>query len=193
MSVLNTKVLVLNRSYLPIHVTSVKRAFVLLYQDVARAVDEQYRTFDFDSWSELSVSIEHDSIGLVSRVVRVPRVILLLAFDRVPKRHVRFSRYNIYARDGNTCQYCANRLARDPQPRPPGAAATGRSAPRGAVRRPAPPPHPPQGRTHARAGGDAAPQAADAPAVDALHGGHVQSAPLPRVGAVPQHGRRVVL
>src|SRR5258705_10160500 len=98
MSVLNTKVLVLNRSYLPVHVTSVKRAFILLYQDVARAVDEQYRTFDFQSWSELAVSVEeHDTVGLVSRVVRVPRVILLVAFDRVPKRHVRFSRYNIYA------------------------------------------------------------------------------------------------
>src|SRR6185369_12564661 len=85
MSMLNTKVLVLNRSYLPVHVTSVKRAFILLYQDVARAVDEQYRTFDFQSWSELAV-VEHDSVGLVSRIVRVPRVILLVAFDRVPKR-----------------------------------------------------------------------------------------------------------
>ena len=43
MSILNTKVLVLNRSYLPVHVTSVRRAFILLYQDIARAVDEQYR------------------------------------------------------------------------------------------------------------------------------------------------------
>src|SRR6185295_2449360 len=112
MSVLNSKVLVLNRSYLPVHVTSVKRAFVLLYQDIARAVDEQYRTFDFASWSQLAVSVEHDTVGLVSRVVRVPRVILLVAYDRVPKRHVRFSRYNIYARDGNTCQYCGKHFAR---------------------------------------------------------------------------------
>jgi 5-methylcytosine-specific restriction endonuclease McrA len=112
MSMLNTKVLVLNRSYLPIHVTSVRRAFILLYQDIARAVDEQYRTFDFASWSELAVSVEHDSIGLVSRVVRVPRVILLVAYDRVPKRHVRFSRYNIYARDDNTCQYCGQHFPR---------------------------------------------------------------------------------
>jgi len=112
MSMLNTKVLVLNRSYLPVHVTSVRRAFILLYQDIARAVDEQYRTFDFASWSELAVSVQHDSIGLVSRVVRVPRVILLVAYDRVPKRHVRFSRYNIYARDDNTCQYCGQRFPR---------------------------------------------------------------------------------
>src|SRR4029079_3925156 len=79
---------------------------------IARAVDEQYRTFDFASWSELAVSVEHDSIGLVSGVVCVPRVILLVAYDRVPKRHVRFSRYNIYARDDNTCQYCGQRFPR---------------------------------------------------------------------------------
>ena len=48
MALLNSKVLILNRSYLPVHVTSVKRAFALLYQGVARAVDEQYHTFDFD-------------------------------------------------------------------------------------------------------------------------------------------------
>ena len=40
-SILNTKVLILNRSYLPIHVTSVRRAFTLLYQGIARAVNDQ--------------------------------------------------------------------------------------------------------------------------------------------------------
>ena len=39
MSVLNTKVLVLNRSYLPVHVTVVRRALSLLYQGIAKAVD----------------------------------------------------------------------------------------------------------------------------------------------------------
>ena len=46
-SLLGGKTLVLNRSYLPIHVTSVRRAFSLLYRGVARAVDEEYLTFDF--------------------------------------------------------------------------------------------------------------------------------------------------
>src|SRR6516225_5280756 len=105
-SILNTKVLILNRSYLPIHVTSVRRACSLLYQGIARAVNEQYQTFDFESWSALSRSISDETIGLVDRAMRVPRVILLVAYDRVPKRHVRFSRFNVYARDRNTCQYC---------------------------------------------------------------------------------------
>ena len=110
MSVLNTKVLVLNRSYLPVHITIVRRALSLLYQDIARAVDEQYRTFDFESWADLAA--EEDSIGLVDRAIRVPRVIILLAYDRLPRRYVRFSRFNIYARDQNRCQYCGRQFPR---------------------------------------------------------------------------------
>lgn len=111
-SVLNTKVLVLNRSYLPIHVTSVRRAFALLYQGLAHAVDAQYRTFDFTGWSELAAAEHEETVGLVDRVIRVPRVILLLVYDRVPRRHVRFSRYNIYGRDRSVCQYCGHQFPR---------------------------------------------------------------------------------
>jgi 5-methylcytosine-specific restriction endonuclease McrA len=105
-------VLVLNRSYLPVHVTSVRRAFSMLYQGVARVVDEQYETFDFDSWRDLAVRAQDDSIGIVGGLIRVPRVILLTAFDRIPRRHVRFSRINVYARDRSTCQYCGRRFPR---------------------------------------------------------------------------------
>src|SRR5437762_14099722 len=109
MSVLNTKVLVLNRSYLPIQITSVRRAISLLYQDIARAVDEQYRVFDFGSWADLAA--DEATIWLVSRAIRVPRVILLLAYDRVPRGCVRFSRFNIYARDRDRREECVWQFA----------------------------------------------------------------------------------
>ncbi len=109
---LDAPVLVLNRSYLPVHVTSVRRAFGLLYRGMARAVDERYETFDFHSWRHVDVHDHHEVVGIVGGLIRVPRVILLAAFDRVPRRHVRFSRTNIYARDRNTCQYCGERYAR---------------------------------------------------------------------------------
>ena len=109
-SVLNTKVLVLNRSYLPVHVTVVRRALSLLYQGIAQAVDDELRTFDFASWADLAA--DEDSIGTVDKAIRVPRVILLQYYDRVPRRYVRFSRYNIYARDSNRCQYCGRQFPR---------------------------------------------------------------------------------
>jgi 5-methylcytosine-specific restriction endonuclease McrA len=90
----------------------VRRAFSLIYQGIAKVVDHQYRTFDFDSWSALSASLHDETIHLTDRFIRVPRVILLVAYDRVPKRQVRFSRFNVFARDKNTCQYCGARFPR---------------------------------------------------------------------------------
>lgn len=109
---LNTSVLVLNRSYLPVHVTSVRRAFSLLYQGAARAVDEEFQTFDFNEWHQLSSLKEGDSIGTFRGNILIPRVIVLVAFDRLPKRHVRFSRLNIMSRDKFQCQYCGKKPER---------------------------------------------------------------------------------
>jgi 5-methylcytosine-specific restriction endonuclease McrA len=110
--VLQSKSLVLNRSYLPIHITSVRRACVLLYQGIARVVDEGYQTFDLPEWCERGLEPGDEPLGLVGRAMAVPRVIALIQFDRVPRRSVRFTRHNVYTRDGNTCQYCGRRLPR---------------------------------------------------------------------------------
>lgn len=109
---LNTSVLVLNRSFFPIHVTTVKRAFCMLVSGIARVVDREYRTFDFHSWTEVSEAVHGETIGLVDRIIRIPRVIILTAYDRVPRRTVKFSRLNVLLRDNHTCQYCAEKLPR---------------------------------------------------------------------------------
>lgn len=111
--ILQSDVLVLNRAFQPLHVTTVRRAFAQLYEGVARAVDAQYRTFDFASWSALSS--EHpagETIGTVRSRLLVPRVIVLVGCEMLPRSRVRFSRMNVYARDRSTCQYCARRLPR---------------------------------------------------------------------------------
>ena len=108
---INAAVLVLNRGYQPVQVTTVKRAFVLLYRGVARAMDRQYQLYTFDSWAALAAGVQDDAIRTVSRALRIPRIIVLTAYDRLPHSRVRFSRYNIYLRDQNTCQYCDRRFA----------------------------------------------------------------------------------
>lgn len=113
MSVLDSSVLVLNRLYQPVNVTTVRRAFSLLYQGIARAIDREFQTFDFESWAALSAEIhDKDVVHTVARTIRVPRVIILQVYDRFPRVNVRFSRQNIYLRDKCTCQYCGRRHPR---------------------------------------------------------------------------------
>ena len=109
---LNSSVLVLNRSFMPIHVTSVKRAFSLVFAGTASVVDEQYQTFDFVAWMSAPAGPHDETIGSTSGDVRVPRVIVLTFFDRLPRRHVRYSRHNVFTRDEFTCQYCGDRPPR---------------------------------------------------------------------------------
>jgi 5-methylcytosine-specific restriction endonuclease McrA len=112
LEMIHANVLVLNKCFLPVQITTVRRAFCLLYAGIAKAVNSQYETFDYESWHQLSIERNDETIGLVDRVIKIPRVILLTAYDRVPKRRVRFSRHNIFARDKNTCQYCGKKFPR---------------------------------------------------------------------------------
>ena len=108
---LDTSVLVLNRVYQPIHVTSVRRAVSLLYLGVARAIDDEFRLLDFEGWAELAAANE-EAIHTPTRAIRVPRVVVLVAHAHLPHHRVRFSRLNVYARDESACQYCGRRRAR---------------------------------------------------------------------------------
>ncbi|MBI2343469.1 MAG: HNH endonuclease [Deltaproteobacteria bacterium] len=108
---LSSAVLVLNRSFFPVHVTTVRRAFVMLYQGLAKAVDREYQTFTFASWSDLAASADDETVGLINRMIRVPRVVLLTVYDRIPKRAIRFSRLNLMMRDRYQCQYCGRQTA----------------------------------------------------------------------------------
>lgn len=104
--VLSKPVLVLNRVFSPVQLTTAKRAFVLLYGGSARAVDELGEEFDFDAWRELPVREEDDGLPISSGQLRVPRVLHLHRYDRTPRVTVRLTRRNLMFRDSHQCQYC---------------------------------------------------------------------------------------
>lgn len=107
--VLSLPVLVLNRHFVPIQVTTVKRALVLLYGGAADALDEFGELCDFDLWREVPVRENDDSIPLVQGSLRAPRVVHLSRYERTPRIAVRLTRRNIMFRDGHECQYCGLR------------------------------------------------------------------------------------
>ena len=117
-SLLDRHVLVLNRLWQAVNVCSARRAFTLLYQEHAQVVwrDEEnnYLTHDFQRWHDFSQnSPGTDMVHSVRFNIRVPTVIVLIAFDRLPSKEVKFTRQNIYERDNHTCQYCAQKLDRN--------------------------------------------------------------------------------
>ena len=112
---LNLSVLVLNRSFVAVHITNVRRAITLLFRDLAEVVhieDGRYSAYPFDSWRELSAlqaslrTPDQDWVRAVGYELQAPRVIRLVACDRGPRQGLRFNRRNVFARDGNQCQYC---------------------------------------------------------------------------------------
>lgn len=110
-SYLGQQVLVLNRLWQAVNVCSVRRALALLFQGQAQVVlnegDGSFQTYSFREWRDLSSTRPHpESVHSVSFKIRVPRVILLLVFDQLPAKEVKFTRHNIFERDKNTCQYC---------------------------------------------------------------------------------------
>lgn len=106
-TLLSQSVLVLNRHWIAVHVTNVRRALILLFGDHARVVTGDYATHDFRSWRELSTAlVAVRMISTPSFHIAPPEVIMLTEFSKFPPRQVKFSRRNIYTRDNHTCQYC---------------------------------------------------------------------------------------
>jgi len=110
-SILNQHVLVLNRLWQAVNVCTARRALTLVFQGHAQVVfnrsDGSFQTLSFTEWHDLSQrETREECIRTVSFRIRVPRVILLLVYDHLPKKEVKFTRHNIFERDKNTCQYC---------------------------------------------------------------------------------------
>src|SRR5271157_4136618 len=87
-------VLVLNASYEPINVCAARRALVLVLKGVAMTEEENGHFLH-------SARI----------AMRVPSVIRLLEYRRIPHQSRALSRKNILLRDRNTCQYCSTTLS----------------------------------------------------------------------------------
>jgi 5-methylcytosine-specific restriction endonuclease McrA len=86
---LHAPVLVLNASYEPINICAARRAIVLVLKGVAMAEEENGHFLHAARFT-----------------LRVPSVIRLLEYRRIPHQTRALSRKNILLRDRNTCQYC---------------------------------------------------------------------------------------
>lgn len=93
-SLLKKSVLVLNQSYEPVYVCSVRRAIILVFRDRAEVIE---------------------SSGLNLRTVTsafpVPSVVRLALYLRIPTKQMALTKRNVLRRDRHQCQYCGTRRA----------------------------------------------------------------------------------
>lgn len=108
--VLQRPTLVLNRSWQPVNVATVARALVMVWSETARVVDpNDYQLYDWSDWSKLIPLDDQPFVSSVSQRIRVPEIITLTEFNRLPTTTVAFSRRNIFKRDRMMCQYCGRK------------------------------------------------------------------------------------
>jgi len=113
-SLLDRATLVLNRSWRPVHVTTVRRALCMVFRDAARIVEPgTLATFTFGEWIDQPVPQDRPAIRSPSVRMAAPEVILLAHYDRVPCHEAPFTRKNLFLRDDYTCQYCGRRCSSD--------------------------------------------------------------------------------
>ena len=92
----SAQTLLLNQGFEPIKVISWQRAISLLFLGKVEVLEE----YDRD-------------IRSVNLIIKVPAVVRLLRAFRRHAKPVKFSRVNIYARDGYRCQYCGAKCSID--------------------------------------------------------------------------------
>lgn len=112
---LEKPVLVLNKNWTAIGTSPLYKALNLLFtsdregKPKAVIVDESCVPHTWQEWSKIKIQDGQDVIYTVSQSFRIPEVIKLNKFDKLPRQSIVFSRLNIFRRDEYRCQYCGIR------------------------------------------------------------------------------------
>jgi 5-methylcytosine-specific restriction endonuclease McrA len=109
--VLQEATLVLNKNWTPIGFGSVGHAIELMAKERAEAIlPDDYSIYDFESLTDLKVVEGEKFIKTVSLNVKVPEVIRLNGYGKIPQHRLKLSRRNLFRRDKCSCQYCGRQL-----------------------------------------------------------------------------------
>jgi 5-methylcytosine-specific restriction endonuclease McrA len=112
-----TTVLVLNRNWQAIDVKSPADALSVMYTDTATGLDilgkDHMIPYRWEDWIKLPFDSKCDYIKTINGSIKIPKIIVLCHFDRVPLKRPKFSSTGIWNRDNSICQYTGKRLSKN--------------------------------------------------------------------------------
>ena len=116
---LNHPTLVLNKSWEPLTIETARDSIIKTFTGSAKIVDENYIQYDWEEWSEMSKyeyedgDNDDDKFILTAdfQKIKIPEVIVLLNYNRLPDVKVKLTRRNFLIRDKFTCQYTGQKLS----------------------------------------------------------------------------------
>jgi hypothetical protein len=118
-------VLVLNKSWIPIGITSVKKAIISMMggenESPVYAVDVESdkngnltyaNPVDWSLWKDLPIRKDDFYVQAAKYRVRAPTLLIAKNYNKIPIHRPRLSPSAIWERDGGTCQYSGKKLTR---------------------------------------------------------------------------------
>ena len=111
------KVLVLNKSWIPVSVLSLDKALIKLFSEYGDGVPKavivdcanDFNTIPWSEWSKITPSDGEERLRSVSAAFRIPLVIQLTKYDKTTVYKSKYCLRTVYRRDGHQCQYCGEK------------------------------------------------------------------------------------
>jgi 5-methylcytosine-specific restriction endonuclease McrA len=89
------QVLLLNQDNTPLNIITISKAFKLLNKDKV--------------WADETTGEYYEVIS-VSKIIKIPKILILKYYVKLPYKRVPATRKNIFSRDQYVCQYCGKDL-----------------------------------------------------------------------------------
>lgn len=113
----NKKVLVLNKSWNAVSIVNLEKALSKVFstyksgESKAKIIDcaNDFKSYTWKDWSDIKPKDDESFISGVNAIFRIPEVIQLTRYDKIPKRKICFSRRSLFRRDNFSCQYCGKK------------------------------------------------------------------------------------
>lgn len=107
-------VLVLNRNWQAIDVKTPLEALGMMFSGDATGLQvvgpENMIPLKWEDWTSLPYNEGEEYVYTVRGKIRIPKIVILCVYDKVPKKRPKFTAKNLWQRDEGICQYTGKKL-----------------------------------------------------------------------------------